>query len=407
MKVNPNGQTTNEHSPQDAPEPSCPASAPSPLDSCPRPGPSAIAPDLSRKLSAVSFIAAVGVVFIHSYPSTITRQMEPTIETFLCCSIEELASSFAVPMFFVISGYLFAMKTDLGRQPRWYPATLKKKVGSLLVPFLIWCTIYAVFYIPFKLYGNHLAGRDLVYALPMLSHPLLSGWNICGIYGLILPRYPGCPILWFVRNLMLLFLVSPLFLFLFRKRFAAVLFLIIVFIAIVFEYRMPFWHSKRGFSFCGLLYFPLGIFFAFYPLSHSSFPTIRRMLPLLWIATNFIATAYYQLNILGNPYRFLCDLNTLLGVGSIWVLPDFIRPLLRLGSWKFAKDTFFLYVFHYLVLAFVFSNSMEKILLYKLHIPFLAIYFLKIFGSAVPSLIVAELMKKHLPALYRTLTGGR
>lgn len=333
--------------------------------------------------------------------------MEPTIDICLCDVIEKFASTFAVPMFFAISGFLFAVKTDLGRQPRWYPVTLKKKVGSLLVPFLIWCTIYAVSFIPFKLYGNYRAGRDLVFALPMLKLPLLSVRNIFGIYGFFIPKYPGCPILWFIRNLMLLFLVSPLLLFLFKKRFVAILFLIVVFIAIVFENKMPFWHSNRGFSFGGLFYFSLGIFFAFYPLSRYSFPVIRRMLPPLWIASVFLLAAYYRLDMLGTSYQFLADLSALLGVGSVWILPDYICPLLRIGSWKVAKDTFFLYVFHYLVLAFVFFNTMERFLLYKLHIPLLIIFFLRVIGSSVPSLIVAELMKKHLPALYRILTGGR
>ena len=309
-------------------------------------------------------------------------------------------------MFFVISGFLFASKTDLGRHG-WYATTLKKKCRSLLIPFLLWCTIYAVSYIPFKLYGNHLAGRDLILALPMLQYPLLSAWNLCGIYGLLIPRYPGCPILWFVRNLMLLFLVSPLLLFLFKKRFVSVLFLIVVFIAIVFEYKMPFWHSNRGFSFGGLFYFSLGIFFAFYPLSHGSFSTIRRMLPLLWFASNFVTTTYYHLDMLGNPFRFLSDLNSLLGVGAIWVLPDFIRPLLRIGTWKVSKDTFFLYMFHYLILTFFFSNSLQKIFLYRLHIPLVAIYLVRLTCSSIPSLFVAEGMKRFVPKLYQILTGGR
>ena len=284
----------------------------------------------------------------------------------------------------------------------------KKKIKTLLFPFLVWCTIYAVSYIPFKLYGNYLAGRDLTYALPMLDHPILSGWNIFNIYGLSLKTYPGCPIIWFVRNLFLLFLFSPLFLFLFRKRFVAILFLSVVFLLNVFETAIPFWNINRVFTLRGLFFFPLGIFFSCYPVSHDSFPLIRRALPFLWVLSSVVTSICLSLDILEMPYSsFLSFLHTLLGIGAIWVLPDQIPSLLRIESWKFSRDTFFLYMFHYLVLAFIFPNTLEKILLNKMHIPILLVYFLRAVCSTVFSLIVAAFLKKHFAKLYRFLIGGR
>ena len=365
---------------------------------------SSISPDLSRKLGAVSLLAAFGVVLLHSCPTEMEK-LEPTLETFLCTCLEQ-STSFAVPMFFAVSGYLFAVKTDLGCQPHWYSTTLKKRVKSLLVPYLIWCTINAVSFVPFKMYGNHLAGRNLTSGLPMPKRPLLSIWNICGIYG-ITRRHPGCPILWFIRSLMFMILISPLYFSLFKKRITAILLLAFAFTMLVIEWKIPTFLTYPGFSFFEVFYFMLGIFFAFYPISRDSFPLIRRILPLLWIIVNLVTTVYFWLGLLKMSFHILSVLNSLLGMGSIWVLTDSIRPLSQLGNRRIAQDTFFLYMFHYLVLAFFFCNTVEKVFLYRLHIPVTVIFFSRFVVAAFSSLMAAEWMKKHLPKTYRILTGGR
>ena len=163
--------------------------------------------DLSIKLTAVSFFSACCIVLLHAFENSL-KDSAPQATAWIMVLFSRVMTSFAVPLFFVISGYLFARKTDFSRAG-WYPALLKKRAKTLLVPYVAWCTIYACTYIPFVVLGNHLAGRNLVFNT-CLREPLLSPRNILCIYGLDFPVPPSAGALWYVRNLILLFLLAPL-----------------------------------------------------------------------------------------------------------------------------------------------------------------------------------------------------
>jgi fucose 4-O-acetylase-like acetyltransferase len=62
--------------------------------------------------------------------------------------------TFAIPIFFAISGYLLAVKSENGTKADWYPQALSKRVRSLLVPYLIWCTVYVLTVVPFAMIGG-------------------------------------------------------------------------------------------------------------------------------------------------------------------------------------------------------------------------------------------------------------
>ena len=147
--------------------------------------------------------------------------------------------------------------------------------------------------------------------------------------------------------------------------------------------------------------------FAFYPLNRDQFRPVRRALPFLWIITALIRAFYAYPAIPLPREQILWTLTCLFGVGAVLGLPDFFPSLLHLGEKSFAKDTFFLYAIHKLFLAFLFCNSVEKILLYKLHIPVFGVLLLSASVALVLSLLTAEFMKRFLPKVYRILSGGR
>lgn len=116
--------------------------------------------------------------------------------------------SCAVPTFFFISGYLFFRSGLLTRET--YSYKIKRRWHSLIVPYLIWNTVALV--------------TLLIKTLPLLSDifPQYSGFyhsllNIpLGYVDLLDTGYPYDFALWFVRNLIILVLVSPLLSVMFR-----------------------------------------------------------------------------------------------------------------------------------------------------------------------------------------------
>jgi len=367
-----------------------------------------ISPLISTKIITVSFIAACAVVLIHTKPIGFEFIDDSfRVARTLCDFFLTRMTRFAVPMFFTISGYLFAIKTNLGKQQGWYSMSLKKRIRTLLLPYLIWCTIYAFTYLPFKILGNILADRDLISFMETnLKHPICSVWNFGRIYGLDIFYFPMARSLWYVRNLLLLFLISPLFFLLFRKKSIANVYLMLAFILIFFQKQFPSsWNLECGFSLRGLFFFPLGIYFAFFPVRHDRFQIFRTMLPALWIIVAIAETFFSNHSVfLEQVFR---TFNGLFGIGAIWCLTDFFPAILNIGRKEYAKDTFFLYAIHKDILTILFCNQVEKILFYKFHIPVAGLLLLSASGTILLSLFIAEFLKRFLPKAYRILSGGR
>ena len=97
-----------------------------------------ISGSLSGKLTAVSFFGACSIVLLHAN-TFYAGASQAAVWTMTFFS--KVMTAFAVPMFFAISGFLIAVKTDSGRAGGWFPSILKKRVRTLLVPYFVWCII--------------------------------------------------------------------------------------------------------------------------------------------------------------------------------------------------------------------------------------------------------------------------
>ena len=110
-------------------------------------------------------------------------------------------STTVVPLLFMFAGYLQFRKNDI------YPVLLKKKAKSLLAPYVIW-TIIAVlaFFI----------GQSIPRLSPFFQNEnnIVRDWNITDWINLFWTHtdniFPLMYQFWFVRNLMIIVIVSPL-----------------------------------------------------------------------------------------------------------------------------------------------------------------------------------------------------
>lgn len=114
----------------------------------------------------------------------------------------------AVPLFFFISGYLFFFLKKDTYQNKW-----KKRFKSLVIPYIIWCIIG--FLIPFvfqQVFGlGYLFKGGEGHLKPIAE---FEAWDYLKMFWNIRDGAPILSTLWFLRNLILLVALTPIFYFL-------------------------------------------------------------------------------------------------------------------------------------------------------------------------------------------------
>ena len=164
--------------------------------------------ETSLKIKLLSFVSAILVVFIH-LPVTREIGFSMWFEDFFGSKVPLVA----VPFFFVVSGYLLANRME--SQEGGYYIQLKKRVRSLLMPYLFWCLAFGL-----QANLNSLLS-NLACHYPLMRHIDLNPINI---FGLDMTMNPPLP-LWFLRALMLYVLVSPVLLRIARRQFSLTIFI--------------------------------------------------------------------------------------------------------------------------------------------------------------------------------------
>ena len=206
---------------------------------------------LSRKLSLMSLVAAAMIVMIHSFPPSAYGHY---IGKYVVAVLKDGICEIAVPYFFLASGFFLASHIQ---EEGWWSREVRKRVKTIVVPFVIWCAIFGIYMAGRKLAGNVCSGREIFANFP-------HGWRALswiGLYPLDRPMYGA---LWFLRALMVFFLISPLLVALVRKLgwvFIGLLFLLYMFVNAF--YPLDSGNAGRFFHFVfsmrGLAYFTLGI----------------------------------------------------------------------------------------------------------------------------------------------------
>ncbi len=152
---------------------------------------------ISKKIKIISLLLIVMVIFLHSYNifghATFNFREDSYfsfINIFIQNMISQGLSRIAVPIFFIISGFLFFQNFNISS----YKDKLFKRVYTLLIPYLFWTSLGVLIY--FILQSTPIISKffttDLIKNLSM-KELVVSTW--------INPKiYP----LWFLRDLIIL-----------------------------------------------------------------------------------------------------------------------------------------------------------------------------------------------------------
>lgn len=146
-------------------------------------------------MAPLKFLLICGVVFIHcDWGGSAAAPMPAGAETIIACW-DRYFLSLCVPGFFFLSGYLFFRHGTFSLKG--YGLSLRRRVRTLLVPYLIWNTL-GMFMMLAKtspalahLFPQYQGWR------PDLAHLVGGYWHLPGSY------YPFDLTLWFLRDLIL------------------------------------------------------------------------------------------------------------------------------------------------------------------------------------------------------------
>lgn len=362
--------------------------------------------DFSKRITCLRFILAVLVVFIHSKfdQSTVdfadgSMQISvPLYVNIIQTIFTNVLGGVAVPLFFVISAYLFFAK------PKSVKENVKSKFKSIAVPYIFW-TVLTIFL--------YFAAQSFSFSRNYFSKPenIIRSWNFSDFAEAFFARkissvgfHPLVYQFWYLRNLLIFMIFSPVIKF-FAGRFPISYFFAVLAatcLRITDIFPDPLWILPA------LFYFSLG----FYAVNH-----IQKILDFLdsvrwkdfvfaWIL--FVAVSMF-FSFTENPISavvsFLCTNFTILLfvklAGNFSKNENVFKKLSALSSysfWIYATHAPFVVTSIKKLISRAIPMHGVIILVQFFATAFLCTAFLMIFGF---------MLKKFLPGVFAFITGGR
>lgn len=324
----------------------------------------------SKCISFLRFPLILGVVCIHAQFPTVNFWGNK-----LQMLLGEELGRISVPMFLLISGYLFFKEYPHFLKRDDYLGKIKSRCRSLLVPYLLWNLIAYIVYA--AQYGFSFA--DFVHAFWVADIPGRSGSS------------PMDGPLWYIRNLMILVVIAP-------------------FITLLLKYTR--WYIlliMGGMWLFQISVFTKGLGIAFFFFSFGGYLRIYKK-SVCDIKYGIAFVIFYLLYLLfavytnSNKYN-ISTIGILLGGYSILYLSKLIVRTQK-DSYKIfhflSNSSFFIYCSHDIILPFVKSLCFKHI-----YEATWGDYLDLVIMDVLLCLLLYALTKKYLPTFCNVLMGSR
>ena len=344
---------------------------------------------VSNTIVALRTVLNILIVFLHMRITATTYQdlmiadypVYYAIVTF-CTLIERLA----VPLFFCISGFLYFYSFSPTRYCFWKKTI--RRLQHLVQPVFIWVSIYLLIY---------LVAQQLPYISELFSgkNKLIMDYNwkdLIDAYTGIQTEIPFAGQYWFLRNLFILCLFSPLFYFIFKytKQVGVLIIGIIWLLQPVTQINAPLMNSIFFFLLGGYIGYARTEFY----FSKKQTYTIYSISVIFLIITFFLSIYGYQV------YEYFYELYILLGIGAVclfchWLVgKGYAGILIRLSA-----GSYFCFLLHQQILMF-FKRGIYKVLSPHENIALIILYYIiPVINIVVFYVIYYYLRKKHTKLL--------
>jgi len=358
----------------------------------------------SHRITSLRFILAVLVVFIHNnyMLATVANSGENLLFNqsrfgeFIQLVISGGLACGAVPLFFLFTGYLQVKKNDP------YTTLIKKRIHSLLIPYFIWIGIYLLYntlgkVLLLKIAPSLIANPDAVYSF--------YSWKAKDWFSYIIGYsniQGGNPLaggqFWFVRDLFLFVVFSPVIIFLLKKiPFLFLTLLFIIYICLDFSLNENLTYS--------LLFYSLGLTWGIYNIDLlNKIDRIKWWELLILFIICFAGPIIFGYNlIIGTKYNSIIACLILLKLSSILI--NNTKIYTKLSS--LSHYSFFLYAIHMPVLLTIIQKLWIKC--FPMKNTFFCLF--EYFGASLLIILIGTgigiLIRKGIPGFFKILTGGR
>lgn len=345
----------------------------------------------SKRITSLRFLLICLVVFIHN---NLTANdainyyhlafNEPVVITYFKILITSIFGKAAVPLFFLFAGYLQFAKDDN------YPTLLRKKCKSLLIPYVAWTLLNVLlFFVAQKI--------PQTAKFFIQENNIVRNWNLIDWINLFWRHNYDCPFvyqLWFVRNLFVLVIFSPIFSFCIKR---------VPYFTIIMVFLCYFNPTFVPLSFnISIFFYIWGGLFAEYKLSFFKISDMLNWIEYaILILLLFIVEIFdFKINFYGFDLIIKCFFFLKL---SGYIIKR--EKLFRITSYLSAFS-FFLYAIHTPFLGTSLNKISHRVI--PLHDFWCLIQFiLPVLLCIVIGTVIGILLKKICPPLFTVFNGSR
>ena len=341
----------------------------------------------SKTIDALRFPLILGIVIVHSYIITTDIGLEENSHYPAYYYITELFSQvigrICIPLYLFISGYLFFYKASFSVEL--YKCKLKSRVKTLLIPYLLWNIIAFICLIVYLLIKH----KEIIINIQTLITVFWAGER-------------GTPIdgpLWFIRDLIVLAIISPLIYYYIRyTKFYGLLLLLTVWLATdLFDFS--------GYSNSSLLFYSLGAFFSLnnrnFTIDFKKFYLLSAILYSISAIVTLI-TKDYAFNTIMLKVSIIIGITLVVNIASGLVQRGILRP-----NRSYIGASFFIYAVHTIYFLPIATKVLNRILEPANNISLLIMYLLTPITVVTILFFCYYVMQKCLPGTTKILIGGR
>lgn len=318
-----------------------------------------------------------------------------------CTQIFKVPLAFRNQFFFFISGYLFFQNVKKFDKLS-YKNKIQNRVRTLFVPYLFWNCIVIALYVIISMIpqlnnimNTEIHGHNFFRYFWNQPVELKSGFELEGIQ----LGYPINYQFWYVRDLMIAVLLTPILYFFCNKtRIYGILLLGIL-------WYFDWWIPIDGFNSVCIFFFTTGAYFGinkknliedFGKMRNLSFVLypVLAIVDLLTVKNNFHIYVHRAVIIMG----IVCCFN----FATYLFEKKVIKPTKFLSS-----ASFFLFAIHIPFLLTAIRKVSFMIFRPESDMAFTTLFFVNVFLTALSALGLYYVLRRFLPGFTRVITGGR
>lgn len=350
----------------------------------------------SKVISLMRFPLIVGVVFIHCNFSNSIKMGGADYVLFYNVQsfISEYLARVAVPLFFFISGFCF-FNNIKDFTCSVYKSKLLKRRRTLLYPYITWNLITAaIFYFVQTFLPSMTSGNQKNLSDMSVLEWFSIFWNYFG------NKFPIDGPLWFVRDLIVVSVLSPMIYMCCKNKILGWLYLTILFVLWFVGFQIPI----EGIGLPCLLFFSLGSMFA---IHRFSIFMARKNISMLIFILYFLFGALFLVAYDSYVKEIFLNAGIILGmIVSFQVLKDLCEFRLFSPSKFLSNSSFFIFASHSTLLMAIYKMLLKIFTKYS-DMTLLFVYFTSAILCILLCLGMYYLLNKYFHRLSMWLCGGR